>query len=313
MPGEPRRILLIGRHELAHGLATRLHARGNPLAVLPARREDARRPSLGTLDLANVRRFEAGDALPACAEAFGAELVISAGYDRIVTAADLQRLPPAVNLHFGALPRYRGNLSIPWALMNGEREIGVTLHLIEPGIDDGAILDQRLLPVAEGDAAFEVYGAAVACGIGMALDHVAALEAGAAPAPRPQDERQATYYPPEFPGGFTITWRQTVHHVLNYIRACHFPPYPGAGSEIAGKRLEFAWPVEVRLGRPEAAPGRILDDPEKGPGIAVLNGAIFPGAVACGEERWPDFAAAVEALGLQGARFAPAPGADGKG
>ncbi len=309
MPSEPRRILLIGRHELAHGLARRLHARGNPLALLPAQREDARRSGLGALDLPGVRRLPPESDLPACAEAFGAELLISAGYDRILKAGDLQRLPPAVNLHFGALPRYRGNLSIPWAILNGEAEVGITLHGIAPGIDDGPILDQRFLSVGEGDAAADVYGAAVACGIETALDYLEALEAGTAPRPRPQDELRATYYPPEFPGGLTITWRQTVRQALNYIRACHFPPYPGAGSWIAGRRLEFAWPVAYRLGRPEAPPGQIVEAAADGAGIAVLNGVIVPGETVCGERRWNSFAEAVDALGLRGGRFMLAPDA----
>ena len=71
-----------------------------------------------------------------------AELGISVFYDRILTAAFIARFDRLLNLHNGPLPRYRGVSPINWALKNGERSHGVTIHEVTPGIDDGPIVAQ---------------------------------------------------------------------------------------------------------------------------------------------------------------------------
>ena len=70
------------------------------------------------------------------------DLAFSCFYDRIVPASFIDRCGRILNLHLAPLPKYRGMRPVNWALKNGEREHGVTIHEIAPGVDDGAIVSQ---------------------------------------------------------------------------------------------------------------------------------------------------------------------------
>ena len=146
-PDQKLRVLLVGRHELACQILETLHKNTKiDLACLPARREDAdRRPALARLAALKTVPILGGDTKSALSDAIdqvAPHLMISAGYDRIVPADLLARVERSVNVHFGMLPKYRGSYSIPWAILNNETEIGVTLHEMAPSIDDGAIIRQ---------------------------------------------------------------------------------------------------------------------------------------------------------------------------
>ncbi len=62
-----------------------------------------------------------------------------------------------LNLHFAPLPRYRGALPIPYAIMNDEKIHGITLHKIDVGMDSGDIVFQELLPIYEKDTGYDLY------------------------------------------------------------------------------------------------------------------------------------------------------------
>lgn len=239
-----------------------------------------RRPTLAGLAALNSIPILGGDGKSALADAidqFAPHVMISAGYDRIVPADVLARVPRSVNVHFGMLPKYRGSYSIPWAILNNEAEIGVTLHEMAPSIDDGAIIRQERFLNDPALSCRDIYDRAVEIGTDLVTCLVGRLLRNDPPVSAPQDERMATYYAPNYPGGFRIPWRQTATYVANYVRAAHFPPYEGAFGEIAGHRVVFDWPVEHRFGYPSASPGTIVQC-EGRPGIAVLNGLIIPKA-----------------------------------
>lgn len=121
-----------------------------------------------------------------------ADLAISVFYDRILSAEFIDRCGRAINIHNGPLPRYRGVSPINWALKNGERAHGVTIHEITPGIDDGPIVAQLTYSIyPEWDEVEDVYRRALGYGWTLfeqtmpILDRIEAV---------PQDEAEATYY-----------------------------------------------------------------------------------------------------------------------
>ena len=300
-PDQKLRVLLVGRHELACQILETLHKNTKiDLACLPARREDAdRRPALARLAALKTVPILDGDTKSALSDAIdqvAPHLMISAGYDRIVPADVLARVERSVNVHFGMLPKYRGSYSIPWAILNNEAEIGVTLHEMAPSIDDGAIIRQERFLNDPVLSCRDIYDRAVEIGSGLVAWLVDRLVRDDPPTSVPQDERMATYYTPNYPGGFRIPWRQTATYVANYVRAAHFPPYEGAFGEIAGYRIVFDWPVEHRFGYRAAAPGTIVQS-EGRPGITVLNGLIIPKAVTLDTHR-ADFADVVAKYSL---------------
>jgi methionyl-tRNA formyltransferase len=211
-------------------------------------------------------------------DSFLPHILISAGYDRILSADLLARVPRSVNVHFGMLPKYRGSYSIPWAILNNEAEIGVTLHEMAPAIDDGPIIRRGHFTNELNLSCRDIYDRAVEVGIELVTWLIDQTLRGDPPAAVPQDERAATYYGPQYPGGFRIPWRQTATYVVNYIRAAHFPPYEGAFSEVAGHRVVFDWPVEYRFDCRVAPPGTIVTcDGQLG--VTVINGLVVPKAV----------------------------------
>jgi len=120
------------------------------------------------------------------------DLVLSVFYDKIIRADFIDSCRRILNLHNGPLPRYRGVSPINWALKNGERQHGVTIHEITPGIDDGPIIsrvDYSIYP--EFDEVEDVYARALDYGFTLFVQTMPLLDWITA---RPQDESQATYY-----------------------------------------------------------------------------------------------------------------------
>ena len=75
------------------------------------------------------------------------DLIVSAQYPKLLKQAFLDRQGWCINLHFSALPKYRGMRPINWALKNNETMHGVTLHEIDAGIDTGPIISQLRFPI----------------------------------------------------------------------------------------------------------------------------------------------------------------------
>jgi methionyl-tRNA formyltransferase len=120
------------------------------------------------------------------------DLAVSVFYDKILKADFIDSCGRALNIHNGPLPRYRGVSPINWALKNGERMHGVTIHEITPGIDDGPIVAQVLYSIyPEVDEVIDVYNRALGYGWTLFEQTMPMLDEIE---PKPQDEECATYY-----------------------------------------------------------------------------------------------------------------------
>ena len=119
------------------------------------------------------------------------DLAVSVFYDKIIRRDFIDACGRILNIHNGPLPRYRGVRPINWALKNGEREHGVTLHEITPGVDDGPIVAQvRFAIVPEIDEVADVDQRALAFGWELVRQTLARLDQIPAVA---QDHSQATF------------------------------------------------------------------------------------------------------------------------
>lgn len=125
-------------------------------------------------------------------EDWGVDLAFSIFYDRIIRAWFIGKCGRILNLHNGPLPRYRGVSPINWALKNGERMHGATIHEITPGIDDGPIVAQvRYSIYPELDEVRDVYARSLEYGWTLFRETMPMLDRIEA---RPQDDELATYY-----------------------------------------------------------------------------------------------------------------------
>jgi methionyl-tRNA formyltransferase len=106
----------------------------------------------------------------------------------------LLTLPPhgCINVHGGPLPKYRGRLPSFWALLNGERETGVTVHFMNEELDDGPIILQRRVSIVPGETQHSLILKTKRVGTELLLEALDRLEKGSVET-LPNDRSQATY------------------------------------------------------------------------------------------------------------------------
>ena len=188
--------------------------------------------------------------------ALAADIAVVAAYGLILPAAAL-RAPRlgCVNIHASLLPRWRGAAPIQRALLAGDDETGITIMQMDEGLDTGAILSQRRLPIDPGDDAGTVHDALAAMGAELLLETLAEIADGRC-RPRPQPDQGVTYAAKIDRSETAIDWREPAALVHRRIRA--FSPTPGAWFEAQGTR------IRVLAARPmpavAAPPGTVVDD-----------------------------------------------------
>lgn len=172
----------------------------------------------------------------------------------------------ALNLHGSLLPKYRGRVPINWAIINGEKETGVTLHYMTKKADAGDIVDQEKIAITNDDTAKTLFGKAEKAAALM-LDRALPLLKDGKAARIPQDDAQATVFGGRKPADGQIDWSKSADEIRNLIRAVTLP-YPGAFSYITDRKV-FFWSAEVVPAERKAMPGTVL--------------ASAPFTIACGE------------------------------
>lgn len=188
-----RRTILLGKGDLAIQIAEWFHeSPGHKLlcvvAVMP---EPTWTASLAEwASSRGVEQVVSGDYRDLAADQV--DLAFSVFYDKVLSAAFIERCGRVLNLHNAPLPRYRGVAPINWALKNGERRHGVTIHDMTPGIDNGPIVSQVAYSIyPELDEVQDVYARALAFGYTLFEQTMPILDQIV---PEDQDESDATYY-----------------------------------------------------------------------------------------------------------------------
>lgn len=137
------------------------------------------------------------------------------------------------NLHGSLLPQYRGAAPINWAIINGEKETGVTTFFLKHEIDTGSIIFQEKELISEGDTVGTVYERLMYKGAGLVLKTVRAIEDGNYPS-QPQTENGLIKHAPKiFKEACEINWSQSSEAIRNFVRGLN--PYPTAWTNIDGK------------------------------------------------------------------------------
>ena len=160
------------------------------------------------------------------------------------------------NLHASLLPQYRGAAPIHWAVINGEKETGVTTFFLKHEIDTGSIIYQDREPIAEDDTVGSLYDRLMAKGASLVLRTVKAIEAESAPALPQQASGTLKHAPKLFRENCEIKWDRPAGDIRNFIRGLN--PFPTAWTLLRGKSYKILRATVASGGNGE--PGTIDTD-----------------------------------------------------
>lgn len=140
-------------------------------------------------------------------------------------------MPPlgSINLHGSLLPKYRGAAPINWAIINGEKETGVTTFKLKHEIDTGDIIYQKSMKIGSDDTAGDVHDRMMHLGAEVVLRTVTDIRDGNV-VEKPQSDTEVTHAPKLFHEDCRIDFNQPVQKVHNFIRG--LSPYPCAWTTI---------------------------------------------------------------------------------
>ncbi|WP_374165145.1 methionyl-tRNA formyltransferase [Arcticibacter sp. MXS-1] len=184
-------------------------------------------------------------------------------------------MPPkgTINLHGSLLPDYRGAAPINWAVINGEKQSGVTTFFLQHEIDTGDILFSEAVDIADDETAGELHDKLMIVGAGLLVRTVKAIEKG-----EYQETPQAKllnsepkHAPKIFKEDCQINWNQPARKVYNHIRG--LSPYPAAFTMLNGKTLKI-YKAEVQTTPSELQPGQYTSNGKTDLLFACQDGLI---------------------------------------
>lgn len=191
------------------------------------------------------------------------------------------KMPPlgTFNLHASLLPQYRGAAPINWAVMNGEKETGVTTFFLQHEIDTGKVLFRERVPVGEDETAGELHDKLMQTGAKLVLKTVQAIETGNY-TETPQEElaegEELKHAPKIFKEDCRISWNSSMSAIHNHVRG--LSPYPTAWTELSGPGERSCSLKIFRTGKEagthDHAPGTVISDGKNFIKIAVTGGYI---------------------------------------
>jgi methionyl-tRNA formyltransferase len=203
----------------------------------------------------------------------------AANADIFVVAAFGQLLPQRVldipgrgciNVHGSLLPRWRGAAPIQAAIRAGDAETGITLMLMDAGLDTGPVLAKRSIPIGRTDTAEVLYPRLAALGAALLVETLPAYLAGQI-TPQPQNENEVTYAPQISKLDGAINWQEPALSIERLIRA--YTPWPGTYTVWEGRKIRI---TDAVAAEGYADPGTIVRSDKNvavgcGEGILILH------------------------------------------
>ena len=224
------------------------------------------------------------------------DLFIAVGYMNLLKEAVLSvpRLLVA-NFHASLLPAYRGKHPVFWALRNGERWSGLTVHVMDTGLDTGDILYQVRVRTRKRDTVASLYDRIMECSLGLVPRLI--RDAGGGKLRRqPQTGLEASYYSSVSTEDFKLDWARDAEQLRRWIQTS-----PGqCFCEVAGQRLFFMDAETERVaGADRPSPGDLVRIGRTGCTLAAGNGALRLRRVRLGQAGEKSMAQLCQELGLR--------------
>jgi methionyl-tRNA formyltransferase len=195
----------------------------------------------------------------------GHEFLVVVAYGKMLSMEILESPTVApVNLHASLLPMYRGSAPIPWAIINGDRETGLTTQIISLAMDEGDILLTERHVIKDDDTAESLALRLSEAGGPLLVRTLNGLRDGTLK-PVPQ-AGEPVYIPKMKKDDGWVDWSKPAREVYNFIRGMY--PWPGAFCYINGERVRL---IRARPAAGEGTPGRIMS--VSGDGFYVGTGS----------------------------------------
>lgn len=201
---------------------------------------------------------------------YEADIFVVVAFGQILSEEILQ-MPKygCVNIHASLLPKYRGAGPIQWAIIDGEKETGITIQQMDKGVDTGDILFQSVVPIDAKETGESLFEKLAKAGAALIVEALPKIEAGEV-TPRKQDESQASHAKMLQKSMSRIDWNRKAAELDCLIRG--MISWPGASSGYHGKTLKI-WQQEPVA--KDQLPAEALAGAEPGTVIAVEKDAIY--------------------------------------
>ncbi len=197
------------------------------------------------------------------------DVIAVVAYGRILPQSVLD-IPPmgCINIHASLLPQYRGSAPYQWAVLDGQKETGVTAMYLCREMDAGDIIEMVKTPIDPNETAGALLERLAELGAGLLSRTMAQLQAGKQTR-TPQNAALATYAPMLTKEMSPIDWNRTALQIHNQVRGLN--PWPVATAQIAGRQFKI---YETVLTEGTGTPGQILGLTKTGLKIACGEGAV---------------------------------------
>ena len=176
--------------------------------------------------------------------------------DVIVVAAFGQIRFGCINVHASLLPAYRGAAPIQWAVINGEKESGVTIMQMDEGLDTGDMIDKVVVPLAQDETGGSLFDKLSQAGARLCVKVLKDLEEGNAVRVKQPEESTTPYASMISKKMGEIDWNRSAKSIEQLIRG--LDPWPSAYTKLQGKTLKL-WKAEAQKENvPEGVPGEVV-------------------------------------------------------
>jgi methionyl-tRNA formyltransferase len=197
------------------------------------------------------------------------DVCVVTAYGKILPK-DLLETPThgCVNVHASLLPRFRGAAPIQWAIAQGDAETGVTLMVMDVGLDTGPMLAEKRLPIAPDETSASLHDKLSSLGGDLLRQHLPAyLRGELKPVPQPSEGVVLAPIIQKEDGRLDFT--RTAVELERRVRA--FTPWPGAFTSLEGKLLKVH---RVQVGQGRGEPGTVLASGPQGLEVACREGSL---------------------------------------
>lgn len=201
------------------------------------------------------------------------DLIVVVAFGQLIPKSILE-LPRygCVNVHASLLPKYRGAAPIQWAVIDGEKESGVTIMKMDEGLDTGDMIAKTVVPLAADETGGSLFDKLSQVGAQLLLDTIPALEEGTVVCEKQPEESPTPYAAMLNKKMGLIDWSQDASVIECLVRGLN--PWPSAYTYLKGKTLKI-WQAKVVEKQHEEEPGTIIEVDKKHLVVACKTNALL--------------------------------------